>query len=133
MLAESRARCVLRAGPLVPPDGAAATGVGCGCCVMAAVGGAGTGDASASYQKIKGIAVSTILIARFREGNRTGAAPPLSSTDGSAGGGPSIAHRRVSYLDRMKDSILWSGGTCPALRWASQYKLARSLPQICTF
>jgi hypothetical protein len=29
-----------------------------------------------------------------------------SSMDGSAGGGPSIAQRRDSYFDRMKDSIL---------------------------
>ncbi len=31
---------------------------------------------------------------------------PSSSTDGSLGGGPSIAHRLDSYFDRMKDSIL---------------------------
>lgn len=43
-----------------------------------------------------------------------------SRTDGSAGGGPSIAHRRDSYFDRTKDSILWSGGICPCLRCASQ-------------
>lgn len=29
-----------------------------------------------------------------------------SRTEGSAGGGPSKAHRRDSYLERMKDSIL---------------------------
>lgn len=29
-----------------------------------------------------------------------------SKPDGSAGGGPSMAHRRDSYFDRMKDSIL---------------------------
>jgi hypothetical protein len=29
-----------------------------------------------------------------------------SSTDGSDGGGPSIAHRRDSYLERMNESIL---------------------------
>lgn len=33
-------------------------------------------------------------------------APPCSSTLGSLGGGPSNAHRRDSYLDRIKDSIL---------------------------
>lgn len=32
--------------------------------------------------------------------------PPDSKTDGSDGGGPSIAHRRDSYFDRMKDSTL---------------------------
>ena len=31
---------------------------------------------------------------------------PFSRTDGSAGGAPSIAHRLLSYLDRMNDSIL---------------------------
>lgn len=31
---------------------------------------------------------------------------PDSRTEGSVGGGPSIAHRRDSYLERMKDSIL---------------------------
>ena len=31
---------------------------------------------------------------------------PPSKTDGSSGGGPSNAHRRDSYLERMKDSIL---------------------------
>lgn len=29
-----------------------------------------------------------------------------SRTEGSEGRGPSIAHRRVSYFERMKDSIL---------------------------
>lgn len=29
-----------------------------------------------------------------------------SRMDGSEGGGPSMAHRRVSYLERIKDSIL---------------------------
>ena len=39
------------------------------------------------------------------------AAPePLSRTDGSAGGGPSSAHLRDSYLERMKDSILLGTG-----------------------
>ena len=32
----------------------------------------------------------------------------VSSVDGSEGGGPSIAHRRDSYFERMKDSILLS-------------------------
>lgn len=32
--------------------------------------------------------------------------PPSSRTDGSFGGGPSIAHLFDSYLDRMNDSIL---------------------------
>lgn len=31
---------------------------------------------------------------------------PDSRTEGSVGGGPSMAQRRDSYLDRMKDSIL---------------------------
>lgn len=31
---------------------------------------------------------------------------PLSSTDGSVGGGPSIAQRRDSYFERMNESIL---------------------------
>ena len=31
---------------------------------------------------------------------------PSSRIDGSEGGGPSRAHRRDSYLDRMKESIL---------------------------
>lgn len=31
---------------------------------------------------------------------------PDSRTEGSAGGGPSIAQRRDSYLERIKDSIL---------------------------
>jgi hypothetical protein len=36
------------------------------------------------------------------------AAEPLSSIDGSIGGGPSSAQRLDSYLDRMKDSnLLW--------------------------
>ena len=30
----------------------------------------------------------------------------VSSVDGSDGGGPSIAHRRDSYFERMNDSIL---------------------------
>jgi hypothetical protein len=29
-----------------------------------------------------------------------------SNVEGSAGGGPSVAHRRDSYLERMKESIL---------------------------
>lgn len=29
-----------------------------------------------------------------------------SNVEGSAGGGPSIAHRRDSYLERIKESIL---------------------------
>lgn len=33
-------------------------------------------------------------------------APPDSSVLGSEGGGPSIAHLRLSYFDRMNDSIL---------------------------
>lgn len=73
----------------------------------------------------------------------------FSRTLGSRGGDPSIAQRRVSYFDRMKDSILlerlnqseldyldrelllnthWSGGICPALRCLSQYMLARLFP-----
>jgi len=43
------------------------------------------------------------------EGNATGA-PPESRTDGSEGGGPSKAHLRDSYLDRMNDSILLGKG-----------------------
>ena len=39
-----------------------------------------------------------------------------SSTEGSSGGDPSIAHRRSSYLLRMKLSTLWSGGACPSFR-----------------
>lgn len=35
-----------------------------------------------------------------------GAADPLSSIDGSVGGGPSSAHLRDSYLDRINDSNL---------------------------
>ena len=46
-------------------------------------------------------------------GNLTGEEPlcpplPSSKIDGSEGTGPSIAHRRDSYFDRMKDSILLS-------------------------
>ena len=57
---------------------------------------------------------------------------PLSSsrTEGSEGGAPSIAQRRDSYLDRMNDSILWSGGIWPALRCASQYRFALWLPHL---
>jgi hypothetical protein len=36
--------------------------------------------------------------------NTCSAAP--SSTDGSSGSGPSIAHRRDSYLERINESIL---------------------------
>lgn len=36
-----------------------------------------------------------------------------SRTEGSEGGGPSIAHLRDSYLERMKDSILLFVG----VRW----------------
>ena len=32
-----------------------------------------------------------------------------SRTDGSEGGGPSLAHRRDSYFERIKDSILLRG------------------------
>ena len=39
-----------------------------------------------------------------------------SSTEGSSGGDPSIAHRRSSYLLRMKLSTLWSGGGVPLLQ-----------------
>ena len=35
-----------------------------------------------------------------------GAEAPLSSMEGSVGGGPSKAHLRDSYFERMKDSIL---------------------------
>jgi hypothetical protein len=38
--------------------------------------------------------------------------PPCSSSAGSAGGGPSIAHLRLSYFDRMNDSILLSMSAC---------------------
>ena len=61
-----------------------------------------------------------------------------SNVEGSAGGGPSTAHRRDSYLERIKESILlynevvsvcvqvegkgtnWSGGWWPGFKWASQ-------------
>jgi len=39
-------------------------------------------------------------------GGGASAGEPPSRTLGSGGGGPSFAHRRDSYLERMKDSIL---------------------------
>lgn len=54
--------------------------------------------------------------------------PPPSSTLGSTGTPPSLAHRLVSYLLRINDSTLWSGGACPARRCASQYRFTRLLP-----
>ena len=36
----------------------------------------------------------------------TGIPDSVSKNDGSEGGGPSSAHLRVSYLERMNDSIL---------------------------
>ena len=71
-------------------------------------------------------------------GGGASAGKPTSRTLGSGGGGPSFAHRRDSYLERMKDSILldewrlknfelsrgWfthcSGGMWPDFRCASQ-------------
>ena len=38
-------------------------------------------------------------------GAGSSAEAPVSSTDGSAGGGPSSAHLRDSYFERMNDSI----------------------------
>lgn len=40
------------------------------------------------------------------EGKGTGALPADSRTDGSVGGGPTNAHLRDSYFERMNDSIL---------------------------
>lgn len=55
-------------------------------------------------------------------------ASPSSSVLGS-GMGPSMTHRLLSYLVRMKFSILASFGTCPSASLCSQYLLARVLPQ----
>lgn len=70
--------------------------------------------------------------------------PRSSRVEGSEGGGPSRAQRRDSYLERINDSILLdsgqsrviqgdndtycSGGICPSLRCASQYRFARRFP-----
>ena len=45
-------------------------------------------------------------------GSAAGAGAPLSRTAGSEGGGPSIAQRRDSYFERMKDSILLCVRVC---------------------
>lgn len=55
--------------------------------------------------------------------------PSTSSVAGS-GRGPSIHHLFSSYLVRIKFSILASEGVCPAASLASQYLLARALPQL---
>lgn len=44
--------------------------------------------------------------------------------------GPSIVQRLSSYFVRMKFSILDSEGACPRASLASQYLLARALPQL---
>lgn len=51
-----------------------------------------------------------------------GAADSLSSVDGSVGGGPSSAHLRDSYFDRIKDSNLL-GSVSRVGRW----KVKRSI------
>ena len=80
--ADRSVRCVRRAWAAVFVGGALTTGTtgvaGVGGCTAGGAGAAATGTSAAS----------------------------LSRTDGSAGGGPSIAHRRDSYFDRIKDSIL---------------------------
>lgn len=124
--------------PPPPPEALAAAGA-----TGAALGGAfavGAGaDCGSSSNKSNDLggatgagdrAVGGVAEAEAGAGAAGAAAPP-SRTAGSDGGGPSLAHRRDSYLLRMNDSILWSAGTWPLLRCASQYRLHRRLPHFC--
>jgi hypothetical protein len=49
-------------------------------------------------------------------------APPESRTDGSEGGGPSKAHLRDSYLDRMNDSILLGKEVVGIRKWKTNIR-----------
>lgn len=78
-------------------------------------GGAGTGF----------VAATTTTFSRGTEDARS----VLSRVTGS-GRPPVMTHRLLSYLVRMKFSILASGGTCPSARLASQYMLAFTFPHL---
>lgn len=96
---------------------------GCAACVGATVSvvgaatgaarGAGAGDGSSDKKSSNGFDLgggAAALGAVAATGATAGMGAAPVRTDGLAGGGPGKAQRRLSYLLRMKLSILWSGG-----------------------
>jgi len=73
------------------------------------------------------LAVLSIAFSLTTFSGTSSSALPSSSVLGS-GIGPSITHLRLSYLVRMKFSILASFGTCPIASLCSQYLFALAFP-----
>jgi hypothetical protein len=74
------------------------------------------------------LSLSPIAFSLTTLSGTSSSSPPSSNVLGS-GIGPSITHLLLSYLVRIKFSILLSFGICPSASLCSQYLFARAFPQ----
>ena len=95
-------------------------------CVAVLVGGGAI--VPLPFRKLALLSLSPIAFSRTTFKGTSSSSVPSSNELGS-GIGPSITQRLLSYLVRMKFSILASFGTCPSASLCSQYLFARALPQ----
>lgn len=94
----------------------------------ALTGGGTAPGAAPRFLKLASLSLSLTCCCTTFNGTSSSASP--SSSVLGSGIPPSITHRLLSYLVRMKFSILASFGTCPSASLCSQYLFALALPHL---